>query len=67
MALFLSDSVWRNRDAFFQGHPSIEAFLTAKWKKETQYKLRKELFAFMDNRIAVQFWCAQLRKRSDRG
>lgn len=32
------------------------SFLTAKWEKEKNYKLRKELFAFTDNKIAVQFW-----------
>lgn len=31
-------------------------FLTAKWKREHNYRLRKELFAFQDDRIAVQFW-----------
>ena len=31
-------------------------FLTKKWEKENGYRLRKELFAFMDNKIAVQFW-----------
>lgn len=30
--------------------------MTAKWKKEQNYRLRKELFAFTDNKIAVQFW-----------
>ncbi|ORY75149.1 hypothetical protein BCR37DRAFT_352338 [Protomyces lactucae-debilis] len=50
------DSLWRNRDSFLQGHTAIEAYLAAKWAKEQDYILRKELFAFMDNRIAVQFW-----------
>lgn len=31
-------------------------FLEAKWSREHNYKLRKELFAFQDDRIAVQFW-----------
>lgn len=32
------------------------AFLSAKWKREASYRLRKELFAFGPDRIAVQFW-----------
>lgn len=38
------------------GTEEIEAFLTKKWEKEKEYKLRKELFAFDSHRIAVQFW-----------
>lgn len=30
--------------------------MTNKFAKEINYKLRKELFAFTDNKIAVQFW-----------
>ncbi|GAA6035631.1 hypothetical protein JCM8097_004937 [Rhodosporidiobolus ruineniae] len=53
---YTEDSLWRNRDQFFQGREAIERFLEAKWAKETQYKLKKRLFAFEGNRIAVQFW-----------
>ncbi|TFK53292.1 DUF1348-domain-containing protein [Heliocybe sulcata] len=53
---YTEDSIWRNRSSFLRGHQEIEAFLTAKWQKEKNYKLRKELFAFTDNKIAVQFW-----------
>ncbi|KAL2001790.1 hypothetical protein VTN02DRAFT_1218 [Thermoascus thermophilus] len=49
-------SVWRNRDTFLTGTDAIVAFLTAKWQREHDYRLRKELFAYMDDRIAVQFW-----------
>jgi len=38
------------------GHDEIKQFLTKKWQRETRYKLRKELFAFTENKIAVQFW-----------
>ncbi|WP_417623349.1 nuclear transport factor 2 family protein [Paremcibacter congregatus] len=48
-------SEWRNRDIFLTGRAAIEAFLTAKWQRELHYKLRKELWAFSDNRIAVRF------------
>ncbi|MCJ1475449.1 hypothetical protein MMC13_004111 [Lambiella insularis] len=53
---YTPDSIWRNRDAFLRGHAEIEAFLERKWEKEKNYRLRKELFAFTDNKIAVQFW-----------
>ncbi|DBA02204.1 TPA: hypothetical protein N0F65_004839 [Lagenidium giganteum] len=49
------DSQWRNRSEFLTGRDEIEAFLTRKWAKESQYRLIKELFAFNDNRIAVRF------------
>ncbi|WP_214072993.1 nuclear transport factor 2 family protein [Mucilaginibacter sp. dw_454] len=49
------DSEWRNRDTFINGREEIVKFLTAKWEKEHQYKLKKELWAFTDNRIAVRF------------
>ncbi|KAK7420964.1 hypothetical protein QQZ08_009106 [Neonectria magnoliae] len=53
---YTPDSVWRNRDQFLQGRAAIKSFLSEKWKKEQGYKLRKELFAFSDDKIAVQFW-----------
>ncbi|KAI4518548.1 DUF1348-domain-containing protein [Schizophyllum commune Loenen D] len=53
---YTPDSVWRNRDQFFTGHDAIVDFLTKKWEKENGYVLRKELFAWTENKIAVQFW-----------
>jgi len=53
---YTADSIWRNRDQFIKGHDQIVSFLNKKWEKENGYQLRKELFAFMDNKIAVQFW-----------
>jgi nuclear transport factor 2 (NTF2) superfamily protein len=57
------DSKWRNRDEFFTGREAIKAFLTAKWEKELEYRLMKELWAYTDNKISVRFeyeWrCAQ--------
>jgi len=52
---YTEDSVWRNRDHFLQGRAAIEEFLTAKWRRELDYALRKELWAFDGNRIAVRF------------
>jgi nuclear transport factor 2 (NTF2) superfamily protein len=49
------DSEWRNRDKFVNGREEIVLFLTEKWKKERNYKLKKEYWAHTDNRIAVRF------------
>ncbi|KAF1820791.1 DUF1348-domain-containing protein [Dissoconium aciculare CBS 342.82] len=53
---YTEDTVWRNRSTFLRGHEDVKSFLTAKWDKEKNYTLRKELFAFSGNKIAVQFW-----------
>jgi nuclear transport factor 2 (NTF2) superfamily protein len=53
---YTPDSIWRNRSTFIVGTEAIENLLTKKWEKEKNYRLRKELFAFADNKIAVQFW-----------
>ncbi len=52
---YTEDSEWRNRTEFFQGREAIKKFLTRKWKKELEYKLEKELWAFTDNKISVRF------------
>jgi nuclear transport factor 2 (NTF2) superfamily protein len=49
------DSVWRNRCEFIEGREQIVAFLRARWDRELDYALRKELWAFSDDRIAVRF------------
>lgn len=49
------DSEWRNRDKFVNGRDEIVPFLTEKWKKEKNYKLKKEYWAHTENRIAVRF------------
>ena len=53
---YTSTCIWRNRASFFSGTQAIINFLEAKWRREHSYRLRKELFAFWDDRIAVQFW-----------
>jgi nuclear transport factor 2 (NTF2) superfamily protein len=53
---YTENSIWRNRHWLFTGRGEIVKFLTKKWQREKSYKLRKELFAFTDNKIAVQFW-----------
>jgi len=52
---YTEDSEWRNRDEFFQGREAIKEFLRRKWARELDYRLRKRLWAFTDNRIAVRF------------
>lgn len=52
---YTEDSVWRNRDTFISGRTEIVRFLTAKWERELDYALRKALWAFAGNRIAVRF------------
>ncbi|PRX54899.1 nuclear transport factor 2 family protein [Flagellimonas meridianipacifica] len=49
------DTEWRNRSQFINGREEVVAFLSDKWNKENDYKLKKELWAFSDNRIAVRF------------
>jgi nuclear transport factor 2 (NTF2) superfamily protein len=54
-AAYTVDSVWRNRDQFLSGREEIVAFLAAKWERERDYALRKSLWTFAGNRIAVRF------------
>ncbi|EDZ46492.1 response regulator receiver domain protein [Rhodobacterales bacterium Y4I] len=49
------DTNWRNRADFPQGRAAVQAFLAAKWEREHEYRLIKELWAFTGNRIAVRF------------
>jgi nuclear transport factor 2 (NTF2) superfamily protein len=52
---YTEDSQWRNRDEFFTGREAIRAFLQRKWRRELEYRLRKELWAFAGNHISVRF------------
>jgi nuclear transport factor 2 (NTF2) superfamily protein len=52
---YSEDSVWRNRETFITGRAEIVAFLTSKWERELDYALRKNLWCFDENRIAVRF------------
>jgi uncharacterized protein len=49
------DTEWRNRTEFIHGRKEVKAFLTRKWQKELDYKLKKELWGFRENRMAVRF------------
>ena len=52
---YTEDSVWRNRAEMFSGRDEIRRFLTRKWDKELDYRLKKVLWCFTENRIAVKF------------
>jgi len=52
---YSEDSEWRNRSEFISGRAEIQKFLKTKWEKELDYKLKKELWAFTDDRRAVRF------------
>lgn len=49
------DTEWRNRTDFVNGREAVVAFLTHKWEKELDYKLKKELWSYSENHIAVRF------------
>lgn len=61
---YTSDSKWRNRGEFVQGREQIAKLLERKWNTELDYKLKKELFTFAGNRIAVHF---EYEYHDDRG
>ena len=52
---YTEDSQWRNRTEFLSGRDDIRRFLRRKWNKEQDYRLRKELWSFTENRISVRF------------
>lgn len=52
---YTEDSQWRNRTEFFCGREAIKAFLKRKWARELDYRLKKELWAYTENRISVRF------------
>ena len=52
---YTEDTRWRNRSEFLNGRAEVVAFLTRKWQTELDYALRKQLWAFTDDRIAVRF------------
>jgi nuclear transport factor 2 (NTF2) superfamily protein len=54
-AAYTVDTEWRNRSEFLTGRAEVEAFLTRKWQREHEYALRKALWAFTEDRIAVRF------------
>ena len=52
---YTADTEWRNRSQFLTGRDEVRRFLEHKWVKELDYKLKKELWAFTENKIAVRF------------
>jgi hypothetical protein len=49
------DTEWRNRTEFINGREAVKGFLIQKWGRELDYKLKKELWGFRENRMAVLF------------
>ena len=49
------DTEWRNRSEFIYGREAVKRFLIRKWQKELNYRLKKELWGFRENRMAVRF------------
>jgi hypothetical protein len=54
-AAYTEDTQWRNRTEFLQGRAAIVDFLRRKWDRELDYRLKKELWGFRGNRMAVKF------------
>ncbi len=52
---YTEETEWRNRDLFINGRAAVVEFLKAKWEREQEYRLKKTLWAFTENRIAVRF------------
>ena len=52
---YTEDTEWRNRTTFVNGRAQVIEFLRQKWARELDYRLKKELWAFTENRIAVRF------------
>jgi nuclear transport factor 2 (NTF2) superfamily protein len=52
---YTEESEWRNRNEFLHGRQEIVEFLRRKWAKELDYRLKKTLWCFNGNRIAVTF------------
>ena len=52
---YTEDTEWRNRSTFVNGRAQVIEFLRQKWERELDYRLKKELWAFTENRIAVRF------------
>jgi nuclear transport factor 2 (NTF2) superfamily protein len=61
---YTEDTRWRNRSEHFVGRAAVIEFLTRKWQREQDYALRKQLWAFTDDRIAVRF---QYESHDDKG
>ncbi len=55
IGVYTPDTLWRNRTEFPKGREEVRAFLARKWARELDYRLVKELWAFVENRIAVRF------------
>lgn len=48
------DCEWRDRTEFIKGRDEIGKLLKMKWEKQLDYRLKKELWGFRNNRMAVR-------------
>ena len=56
MALaYTENTSWRNRSTFLNGRDAVRQFLQGKWQRELDYRLKKTLWSFTENRISVKF------------
>jgi len=62
---YSKNTIWRNRDMFLRGRDEVVEFLTNKWKTESNYKLKKHLWSFTENRISVRFEYEWLDKNNN--
>ena len=53
--VYTEDTCWRNRAEFPVGRDQVRQFLQRKWAKELDYRLKKTLWGFRNNRMAVTF------------
>jgi nuclear transport factor 2 (NTF2) superfamily protein len=53
---YTEDTQWRNRSEFLNGRSNVVDFLRRKWNRELDYRLKKELWDFREDRIAVKFF-----------
>jgi nuclear transport factor 2 (NTF2) superfamily protein len=54
---YTPDTVWRTRAEYLTGSVDVEQLLIRQWRRELDFRLIKELWAFHENRIAVRFGC----------
>ena len=52
---YTPDTEWRNRAEFITGRDAVRDFLKRKWDRELDYRLKKSLWCFLGNKIAVRF------------
>lgn len=52
---YTPDTEWRSHAGLLTGREAVRAFLQRKWARERDYRLKKTLWCFLENRVAVHF------------